>query len=84
MVVAMMLPASLPAIHAVEAATAVRCLAGAAPARRSSARSLLVWTAFGLVAFFGDVVLHHVVDATPWLADGRGSSKPAILALAGG
>ena len=43
----------------------------------------LVWTAFGLVAFLGDVVLHHVVDATPWLAERPWLIEAAILALAG-
>ncbi|OGO53835.1 MAG: hypothetical protein A2Z32_13995 [Chloroflexi bacterium RBG_16_69_14] len=43
----------------------------------------LVWTAFGLVAFLGDDVLHHVVDATPWLAARPWLVEAGVLALAG-
>ena len=84
MVAAMMLPASLPTIHAVEAATGVRCLAGAARAAAFLGSFALVWTAFGLVAFLGDVGLHHVVDATPWLAERPWLIEAGVLALAGG
>ena len=67
MVAGMMVPGSVPAIAAFE--------------RRVRARPhwwramggflgvyFLAWTAFGLVAFMGDVALHAFVDATPWLA----------------
>ena len=40
--------------------------------------------AFGLVAFLGDVGLHRVVDATPWLAARPWLIEAAILAVAGG
>src|SRR6188508_1680550 len=65
MVAAMMVPASLLAIEAVEVATE------RSPAlRRAGERAgflgafAAVWVAFGLLAFFGDDVLHHIVDAT--------------------
>ena len=70
MVAAMMLPASLPTIGIVEAATK-----GSSAIRRTAGRCAflgaftLVWVAFGLVAFLGDDVLHHIVDATPALAE---------------
>jgi predicted metal-binding membrane protein len=82
MVAAMMLPASLPSIGAVEAATA------GLPSRRPRpvflASFALVWTAFGLAAFLGDVGLHHLVDTSPWLAERPWLIEAGILALAGG
>ncbi len=82
MVAAMMLPASLPTIRVVEAATS-----SFTRPRRARAAFLasfaLVWTAFGLAAFLGDVVLHRVVDATPSLAARPWLIEAGILALAG-
>lgn len=73
MIVAMMVPASLPAI------------AGLA---RSSARRFLVpyavvWAGFGLAVFFGDATLHRIVDATPWLAARPWLIDAAVFGLAG-
>ena len=82
MVMAMMLPASLPTIRVVGAIAGrhaharyarVGFLAGFAP----------IWAAFGLLAFLGDLVLHHVVDATPWLATRSFLIEAGILAIAG-
>jgi predicted metal-binding membrane protein len=83
MVAAMMLPASFRSIHAMDTATAWM------PRRRRARAAFLgafalVWTAFGLVAFLGDVGLHHVVDATPWLAERPWLIAAGVLALAGG
>ena len=83
MVAAMMLPASLPAIEAVESAMARM------PRRRNALAAFLgsfalVWTAFGLVAFLGDVGLHRLVDATPWLGERPWLIEAGILAIAGG
>ena len=83
MVAAMMLPASLPTIGAVESATAWM------PRRRNARAAFLgsfalVWMAFGLVAFLGDVGLHRLVDATPWLAERPWLIEAWILAIAGG
>lgn len=82
MIAAMMLPASLPAIREFGLGAAV-----AARPNRSLAAFLasyaLVWTTFGLLAFMGDVVLHHVVDATPWLAAHPWLIEAGVLALAG-
>lgn len=83
MVAAMMLPASLPAYRAVEAAAE-----GLTHPRRIQVTFLtafaLVWAAFGLLAFLGDFALHHVVDTTPWLAARPWLIEAGILALAGG
>jgi predicted metal-binding membrane protein len=60
MAVAMMMPSSLPTafrLHQMPA-TMVAFLAG----------YLAAWTAFALLAFAGDTMLHHLVDAWPWLA----------------
>jgi predicted metal-binding membrane protein len=45
---------------------------------------IAVWLAFGLLAFLGDVVLHQLVDTTPWLADRPWLIEASILAIAGG
>ncbi len=83
MVAAMMLPASLPTVRLVETATAR--LTRPRRARAAFLASFaLVWTAFGLAAFLGDVVLHHVVNATPWLAARPSLIEAGILALGGG
>jgi Predicted metal-binding integral membrane protein len=83
MVVAMMLPASLPTIRVVEAAMGML-----ARPRRARAAFLgafaLIWAVFGLLAFMGDFVLHHVVDTTPWLAARPWLIEAGVLALAGG
>lgn len=82
MIAAMMLPASLPAIRQFGLGAAV-----AARPNRSLAAFLApyagLWTIFGLLAFMGDVVLHHVVDATPWLAAHPWLIEAGVLALAG-
>jgi predicted metal-binding membrane protein len=84
MVAAMMVPASLRAIEAVGVATE-----RSPSVRRAAERGeflgafAVVWAAFGLLAFFGDDVLHHVVDATPWLAARPWLISAGILALAG-
>ena len=83
MVAAMMLPASLPTIRTFDAASA--WLARPRRARLAFLVSFVaVWTAFGLMAFMGDVGLHHLVDATPWLAARPQLIEAGILALAGG
>jgi predicted metal-binding membrane protein len=75
MIAAMMLPASLPTIRVVESSIgrgASFLLAFAA-----------VWSVFGLFAFAGDFVLHHVVDATPWLAARPWLIEGGVLGMAG-
>ena len=83
MAAAMMLPASLRAIDALDAGTSLKV--SPRQARSAFLATLaVVWIAFGLVAFFGDVGLHHVVDTTPWLAERPWLIESGILALAGG
>jgi predicted metal-binding membrane protein len=43
----------------------------------------VVWSAFGALAFSGDVVVHDVVDSTPWLAARPWLIAGGVLALAG-
>lgn len=83
MVVAMMLPPSLSTLRRVERLSAFQ-------PRSTMARAiflgafLLAWTVFGLAAFAGDDVLHHLVDATPWLSARSWLIQAGVLATAGG
>jgi predicted metal-binding membrane protein len=81
MIVAMMLPSSLPLVRLFAAVSSPQ------RDRRVLAAFLggyaVVWTAFGVAAFAGDVVLHHVVDATPWLGARPWLIGGAVLVLAG-
>jgi predicted metal-binding membrane protein len=82
MVVAMMVPASVPAFRVFESAP--RPLARTAGAFAGFLGAyLLVWSGFGLFAFLGDVVLHRLADATPWLAARPWLIDVALVALAG-
>jgi predicted metal-binding membrane protein len=81
MLAGMMLPASLPTMD-----TLAGRLRTGSPLRTPI--GLLVgfaglWTAFGLAAFGGDFVLHHIVDAVPWLAARPWLIEGGVLALAG-
>lgn len=82
MVVAMMWPASLPVIHA------LRGRASGLPRTRLAVAvflgtSAIVWAGFGLVAFIGDIGLHHIVDTTPWLGARPWLIESGVLAVAG-
>jgi predicted metal-binding membrane protein len=83
MVVAMMWPASLHAVHAFR-----RGLLDLARPRLAVAgflgASAIVWAGFGLAAFVGDIVVHHVVDTTPWLGARPWLIEAGVLAIAGG
>jgi len=82
MVAAMMLPSSLPLIRLFEAASGKQ--ERPALVRASFlAGYAAVWTGFGAVAFLGDVVLHHTVDAVPWLEARPWLIGGSVLALAG-
>ncbi len=82
MVVAMMLPSSLPMLAAHDRVTArePRPLAS-----RVSflAAYLLAWTAFGVAGLLGDSRLHALVHATPWLLAHQSVIGGATLAGAG-
>ena len=82
MTVAMMLPTSLPVL------TVFHTIAG-----RRGDRSLLmvlviigylfVWTLFGVVVYFGNVVLQWPASASPWLMERSWAGAPLLLFLAG-
>lgn len=80
MTAAMMLPASLPAL---------RMFGGTLPDRpgRALASFLLaygsVWTAFGLAAFLGDVVVHEIVETWTWLGERPWLVEAGAIGLAG-
>ena len=82
MIAAMMLPSSLPMLRLFSQASAAQ------PRRRTVmavfvGSYVVLWSAFGAVAFLGDVRLHHLVDATPWLESQPWLIAGSILALAG-
>lgn len=82
MVAAMMVPASLPAIRT---ATAIAGRIGSLRVELTFVVGFsAIWAAFGLAAFLGDMVVHRVVDATPWLAARPWLIEASILAIAGG
>lgn len=82
MIVAMMWPASLASIRSFTAGESLKdhLRPGLASFLGSYA---LVWTAYGLLAFLGDVALHHVVDATPWLAARPWIIEASVVSVAG-
>lgn len=87
MIVAMMVPASLPAI--VRGSSLGRSPRSAAPlmpgasTRRFLATYVLVWLGFGLAVFFGDGALHRIVDATPWLGARPWLISASVIGFAG-
>ena len=82
MVVAMMLPSSVPMVRLFRVASARQ-------PRPALARGaflggyLLVWGGFGAVAFAQDVGIHRLVDHTPWLSAHPWFIAGGALALAG-
>ena len=81
MTAAMMLPSSLGLIRLYAA------MAGRAPDFPLALTLFLgsyfaVWTAFALAAFAGDMQLHRIVDAWPWLAAHAALIPAATLGLA--
>lgn len=82
MIAAMMLPASLPTIRDFSR----RVSLGERPYRDVAiflGSFAAVWTAFGLFAYLGDAVLHHLVDTTPWLAARPWLIEGGVVGLAG-
>ena len=81
MIGAMMLPAS---IRALGVATGSRLVGRPALALAGFLVAYsFAWTAFGFLAFVGDIGLHHLVDATPALAAQPWLIQAAVLVLAG-
>ena len=81
MIAAMMLPASVRAIDGVAARLGVQPAAAIAG---FLVAYFLAWTGFGLAAFAGDIGLHGLVHASPWLAAHPWLIPTGSLALAGG
>jgi predicted metal-binding membrane protein len=67
MLVAMMLPSSLPLVRLFAAAARRQEHAGRVLAAFFAGYAA-VWSVFGLVGFFGDVAVHRLVDESQWLA----------------
>jgi predicted metal-binding membrane protein len=82
MIAAMMLPSSLPLVQLY-----ARASAGQPRPRQAMAAFLggyaAVWTAFGALAFMGDVAIHTAVDSSSWLSRHDYLIAGGTLALAG-
>jgi predicted metal-binding membrane protein len=83
MVAAMMLPASLETIGMVKAKLRSQS-SGRAGLVTFLGVFALIWSAFGLFAFAGDFIVHHVVDASPWVSHRPWLVEAGVVALAGG
>ena len=82
MIVAMMLPTSIPLVVTFAALVRRR----PHPARLIAGvllGYLVMWSAFGVIAYVGDRGVHAAVDALPWLADHPQLIAGATLAIAG-
>jgi predicted metal-binding membrane protein len=82
MLAAMMLPSSLPLIRLFAKASARQ------PRPRKAMAAflggyVLVWSAFGALAFLFDVGVHAAVDASPWLEGHNWVLGVGVLAVAG-
>jgi predicted metal-binding membrane protein len=82
MVVAMMLPSSLPMVRLFRATSSGQPRPGLVRASFLGGY-LAVWGVFGAVAFLQDVGIHRLVDRTPWLQAHPGMIAGSALALAG-
>ena len=82
MVVAMMLPSSLPMVRLFRVASA-RTEQPGATMTAFLGGYLGVWAGFGALAFAQDIGIHRLVDHTPWLAEHSWLIGGAALALAG-
>jgi len=82
MIVAMMLPSSIPLVMTFGALVRRRRRPGRL-VLLLLAGYLLVWGAFGLAAWLADRVVHAAVDALPWLAEHPQIIIATTLAVAG-
>jgi len=82
MVAAMMLPTALPMIRLFSTAAPGQPRPGIAMSAFLGGY-IIVWGAFGAIAFGGDIVLHAAIDASPGLAAAEWAIGGATLALAG-
>ena len=82
MIVAMMLPSSLPLVRLFSQAASAQPHAQAARTAFVGGYAL-VWTVFGAVAFLFDVGVHRAVNDWPWLASHPWLIAGGVLVLAG-
>jgi predicted metal-binding membrane protein len=82
MIVAMMLPSSLPLVRLFADASAGQRRPGAAMAGLVGGYAL-VWSVFGALAFLLDVGVHAALDSSAWLSDRDWLLGGFVLALAG-
>jgi predicted metal-binding membrane protein len=82
MIVAMMLPSSLPLVRLFRTVAANQAHPSAATAALLGGYAL-VWTSFGAAAFLGDMVLHRLVDEWGWLGAHPQVIGGSVLMLAG-
>ena len=82
MIVAMMLPSTVPLIRLFGSAAAEQPSPKLAMAVFIGAYALL-WSAFGVVAFAGDVVVHRVIEANAWARSHEWLLGAGVLGLAG-
>ncbi len=82
MIAAMMLPSALPLVRLFARTSARQPRPGLAMGAFLGGYAA-VWTAFGAVAFIGDIAVHATVDSMPWLARHDWLIAGTALALAG-
>ena len=82
MIVAMMLPSSLPLVRLFATVSSNQRRPGVAMSAFLTGYAV-VWSVFGALAFLGDALTHDTVDATPWLAAHPAVIGGGVLALAG-
>jgi predicted metal-binding membrane protein len=82
MLVAMMLPSSLPLVRLFTAAARRQERPGRVQAAFFAGYAA-VWSSFGIVGFFGDVAVHRLVDESQWLAPRPWLISGSVLLVAG-
>jgi predicted metal-binding membrane protein len=82
MIVAMMLPTSLPLITSFQALTSLRMNQGTLLALLVLGY-LCVWTLFGVMIYTGDLILHQAIEHSTWLGANVWALGAMTLALAG-
>jgi predicted metal-binding membrane protein len=82
MIVAMMLPSSLPLVRLFATVSSNQERPGVAMSAFLTGYAV-IWSVFGALAFLGDALMHDTVDATPWLAAHPAVIGGGVLVLAG-
>lgn len=82
MIVAMMLPSSLPLMRLFAVTSANQAHRGTVMVAFLCGYAT-VWTAFGVAAFSGDIVVHRLVDRWTWLGAHPWLIAAGVLAVAG-